>query len=100
VITSPEDLEVKLLHALIESRAVDPAQADASQSEDRRKASNTLPWDAAAFTGRDEQLAEIAAAAEVTAQAGRVVAIHAIDGMPGVGTNQIEHALNWADSQI
>jgi tetratricopeptide (TPR) repeat protein len=45
----------------------------------------TLPADTAAFTGRTEQLEQISAAAVAAANAGRVVAIHAIDGMPGVG---------------
>ena len=42
----------------------------------------TLPADTAAFTGRSTELSEITAA---VAEPGRVVAIHAIDGMPGVG---------------
>lgn len=41
----------------------------------------TLPADTAAFTGRDKELLDITAAAE----ASRVVAIRALDGMPGVG---------------
>ncbi len=45
----------------------------------------TLPVDTAAFTGRGEELRGIIAAVTAAAQAGRVVAIHAIDGMPGVG---------------
>jgi len=85
MVTNPEDLEVKLLHALLESRAASPAAAAASETRDTRRAVNTLPADTASFTGRQEQLAEIAAAAAGAAQAGRVVAIHAIDGMPGVG---------------
>ena len=44
-----------------------------------------MPADTLAFTGRAEQVAEISSAAAAMAQAGRVVAIHAIDGMPGVG---------------
>src|SRR5579863_6077739 len=45
----------------------------------------SLPPDAASFTGRDEELGLIMA--EVTGSTGvaGVVAIHAIDGMPGVG---------------
>jgi hypothetical protein len=42
---------------------------------------SSLPADTAAFTGRGEQIERMRAAAG----AGRVVAIHAIDGMPGVG---------------
>jgi hypothetical protein len=45
----------------------------------------TLPADTAAFTGRDKELHEITAAVTAAAEAGRVVAIHALDGMPGVG---------------
>ena len=43
---------------------------------------HSLPPDTAAFTGRDEELDRIMTA---VTQAGGVVAIHAIDGMPGVG---------------
>jgi hypothetical protein len=85
MVTSPEDLEVKLLHALLDSRTASPATDGAGEIGDRRRAVNTLPADTAAFTGRQEQLAEIAAAVAGAAHAGRVVAIHAIDGMPGVG---------------
>jgi tetratricopeptide (TPR) repeat protein len=46
---------------------------------------NTLPADTAAFTGRGKDLQEITATVSAAAEAGRVVAIHAIDGMPGVG---------------
>jgi len=45
----------------------------------------TLPADTAAFTGRVRELEGIAAAVAAAAEAGRVVAIHALDGMPGVG---------------
>jgi tetratricopeptide (TPR) repeat protein len=45
----------------------------------------TLPADTAAFTGRVKELHEITAAVTAAAEASRVVAIHAIDGMPGVG---------------
>ena len=45
----------------------------------------TLPPDAAAFTGREEELNVISASVRRVAKAGRVMAIHAIDGMPGVG---------------
>jgi DNA-binding SARP family transcriptional activator/tetratricopeptide (TPR) repeat protein len=45
----------------------------------------TLPPDVIAFTGRDEELQAIAATVADTASDGGVVAIHAIDGMPGVG---------------
>jgi DNA-binding SARP family transcriptional activator/tetratricopeptide (TPR) repeat protein/transcriptional regulator with XRE-family HTH domain len=42
----------------------------------------TLPRDVAAFTGRDAELRRLVA---IAAGAARVVAIHAVDGMPGVG---------------
>jgi hypothetical protein len=45
----------------------------------------SLPPDAAAFTGREEELDRITASVTEAAGAGGVVAIHAIDGMPGVG---------------
>ena len=41
--------------------------------------------DAASFTGRDEELSTIMAAVTGAAGTGGVIAIHAIDGMPGVG---------------
>jgi len=44
-----------------------------------------LPPDTAAFTGRGEELAAIAGQVTGAAQAGGVIAIHAIGGMPGVG---------------
>lgn len=45
----------------------------------------TLPADTAAFTGRGKELHDITATVTAAAETGRVVAIHAIDGMPGVG---------------
>jgi NB-ARC domain len=45
----------------------------------------TLPTDTAAFTGRTKELHDIIPAVTAAAEAGRVVAIHAIGGMPGVG---------------
>jgi DNA-binding SARP family transcriptional activator len=45
----------------------------------------SLPPDTAAFTGRNEELNLVTAAVTSAAAAGGVVAIHAIDGMPGVG---------------
>ncbi|HEX5291964.1 MAG TPA: BTAD domain-containing putative transcriptional regulator [Streptosporangiaceae bacterium] len=53
--------------------------AERSPAEERY----SLPPDTAAFTGRDAEVAAITAA--VTAGHGGVVAIRAIDGMPGVG---------------
>src|SRR5215472_4138863 len=45
----------------------------------------SLPPDTAAFTGRGEELAVITAAVTGAAEAGGVVAVRAIDGMPGAG---------------
>ena len=45
----------------------------------------SLPPDVTSFTGRDEELDRITASVTEGAGAGGVVAIHAIDGMPGVG---------------
>ncbi len=45
----------------------------------------SLPPDTAAFTGREEELARIAAPAALAAGPGGVIAIRAIGGMPGVG---------------
>jgi tetratricopeptide (TPR) repeat protein len=44
-----------------------------------------LPADVTAFTGRGAELTQITAAVTAAAGTGGVVAIHAIDGMPGVG---------------
>lgn len=66
----------------------------------------SLPPDVAAFTGRDEELDRITASATAGAGAGGVVAIHAIDGMPGVGkTTLAVHAAHllrhrFADRQL
>jgi tetratricopeptide (TPR) repeat protein len=46
---------------------------------------HSLPPDTPAFTGREEELDRITAAVTQAGAAGGVVAIHAIDGMPGVG---------------
>jgi len=45
----------------------------------------SLPPDVTAFTGRDEEVDRITASVTEGAGDGGVVAIHAIDGMPGVG---------------
>jgi DNA-binding SARP family transcriptional activator/tetratricopeptide (TPR) repeat protein len=46
---------------------------------------STLPADTAAFTGRTREVDDVTAQVTAAAQSGQVVAIHAIDGMPGVG---------------
>ncbi len=48
-------------------------------------ATRTLPRDTGAFTGREPELRVLMAAASGAARAGRVVGIHAIGGMAGVG---------------
>jgi tetratricopeptide (TPR) repeat protein len=45
----------------------------------------SLPPDTAAFTGRDDEMRLITTAVTEAASVGRVVAIHAIGGIPGVG---------------
>ncbi|MGH3761738.1 ATP-binding protein [Actinophytocola sp.] len=51
----------------------------------RVEMTQTLPRDTTAFTGREEELASLLRSAAEVTEAGRVVAIHAIDGMAGVG---------------
>ncbi|MER5457549.1 tetratricopeptide repeat protein [Micromonospora sp. NPDC002389] len=46
---------------------------------------DTLPAGETVFIGRDEELERITAAVTRTASASGVMAIHAIDGMPGIG---------------
>ncbi|GAA1258002.1 hypothetical protein GCM10009677_05750 [Sphaerisporangium rubeum] len=45
----------------------------------------TLPADLTGFAGRGTQVREIIAKATEAAHTGRMVAVHAVDGMPGVG---------------
>ena len=49
----------------------------------------SLPPDPVAFTGRTSELDHITAAAAGAAEAGGVVAIHAIGGMPGIGKSAL-----------
>jgi tetratricopeptide (TPR) repeat protein len=55
--------------------------ARAGQADARR----TLPRDKAAFTGRRDELAQLLASATASLEADRVMAVHTIDGMAGVG---------------
>jgi tetratricopeptide (TPR) repeat protein/transcriptional regulator with XRE-family HTH domain len=48
-------------------------------------ATRTLPRDASAFTGRESELRQLLAAAGGSGPASRVVGIHAIGGMAGIG---------------
>src|SRR5450755_1835344 len=78
VFTSGAELELEVFHALCEMQPVEsPPLAP-------RTVRYSLPPDAAAFTGRAEELGIIAAAV-ADAVGGGGVAIHAIGGMPGVG---------------
>ena len=72
--TSDADLELELFHALTAIPRPGPLAVRYS-----------LPPDTAAFTGRDGELDRITAAVTGAVRAGGLVAIHAIDGMPGVG---------------
>jgi tetratricopeptide (TPR) repeat protein/transcriptional regulator with XRE-family HTH domain len=51
----------------------------------REPAARTLPRDIASFLGREEELHVLAAAAASCADSSGVVAVHAIDGMAGIG---------------
>jgi tetratricopeptide (TPR) repeat protein len=75
-VRSPAELELALLHALVELDARPEATAAAMR---------TLPRDLASFTGREEELRRLLGAVSPTARSGRVVVISAIDGMAGVG---------------
>jgi transcriptional regulator with XRE-family HTH domain/tetratricopeptide (TPR) repeat protein len=69
-------------------------------------ATRALPRDTAAFTGREAELAALLGAIDGPAASGRVVGIHAIDGMAGVGkTTFAVHAAhqlagNFPDGQF
>jgi tetratricopeptide (TPR) repeat protein/transcriptional regulator with XRE-family HTH domain len=65
--------------------AVLPARQEEVPPETSPQVRYSLLPDAPAFTGRDDELASIMAAVTRAAGTGGVVAIHAIDGMPGVG---------------
>ena len=66
----------------------------------------SLPPDAAAFTGRGEELSRVTAAVAAAAGTGGVVAVRAIDGMPGAGKTALAvhaaHALReeFPDRQL
>jgi tetratricopeptide (TPR) repeat protein/transcriptional regulator with XRE-family HTH domain len=69
-------------------------------------ATRTLPRDAVGFTGREEELGRLIEAVNAQAGPGGVIAIHAIDGMAGVGKTtfavHVAHLLanRFRDGQI
>ena len=73
--TTSDGLELEVFHALSELASSSPRAAPPP-------AMQTLPRDVAAFTGGDFELQRLIAAAAGSAG---VVAIHAVDGMPGIG---------------
>ena len=79
-------LQVRRLEGVVDRRADELldalARLDTCQPPEVRY---SLPPDAAAFTGREEELDRITAAVAQGATAGGVVAICPIGGMPGVG---------------
>jgi tetratricopeptide (TPR) repeat protein/transcriptional regulator with XRE-family HTH domain len=86
-VTTPHKETVRLLADAL--RLVGPARAQFETTARRRAGpggvdaaavTRTLPRDVASFTGRQRELAEIAAGAECP-----VVSIHAIGGMAGIG---------------
>ncbi|MGX7671382.1 DUF4062 domain-containing protein [Plantactinospora sp. DSM 117369] len=70
-----ERLEVEVFHALTELNL----HGGAAPARD------TLPAEQAVFVGRDPELEQITAMVTEAAVPSGVVAIHAIDGMPGIG---------------
>ncbi len=87
VVTSPQKETVRLLADAL--GLIGPARAEFEASARGRPApggvaaaTRTLPRDIASFTGRQQELEQLAKAA---ARAGGVVSIHAIGGMAGVG---------------
>lgn len=61
--------------------AIDPATVTAPASAPIAE----LPRDAAGFTGREEQLDQLTRNVEAATKNGRVLPVHAVDGMAGVG---------------
>jgi hypothetical protein len=51
----------------------------------------SLPPDAAAFTGRDQELSKVTAVVTGAAREGGIVAVHAIGGMAGMGKPNLEN---------
>ena len=65
--------------------AAEVGEAVRGQGRGAAAATRTLPRDIAGFTGRQRELARLAAALTGVAAVGGVVGIHAIDGMAGIG---------------
>lgn len=88
------------------SLSQEAATSAAASPVGQRAARFSLPPDVAGFTGRTAELAAIAATATRTAPRVGVVAIHAIEGMPGVGkTTLAVHAAHqladrYPDGQV
>lgn len=68
-----------------------PTQPPTSVERDRapRPARRTLPADQPVFVGRDKEIEQIITAVADAARSGGVIAIHAIDGMPGIGKTSL-----------
>jgi tetratricopeptide (TPR) repeat protein len=82
--TSAAALELEVFHALTEVTGAGlPAVQGTAQSALALRYS--LPPETPAFIGRNDELNRIIAEVAEAAGSGGVVAIHAIDGMPGVG---------------
>jgi tetratricopeptide (TPR) repeat protein len=75
-VQSSAELEVSLVHALVELGVRTEATAVATR---------TLPRDVASFTGRQAEMERLLGTVSDTARAGKSVVISAIDGMAGVG---------------
>jgi tetratricopeptide (TPR) repeat protein/transcriptional regulator with XRE-family HTH domain len=90
VVTMPHKDTVRLLAdalhlAGLPRTAFEGVARGHARGDEMAAASRTLPRDAASFTGREHELAELADAAINATNSGSVVAIHAIGGMAGVG---------------
>jgi transcriptional regulator with XRE-family HTH domain len=72
----------KEFEAIARGRAVPAVPAGATGAA---AATRTLPRDVASFTGRHQELRELAGIAAGAADAGGIVSIHAIGGMAGIG---------------
>jgi tetratricopeptide (TPR) repeat protein len=77
---------VDVIHRVLEGAVGGPAKHDRhSLPPAGAEMRYSLPPDTAAFTGREEELNRVSAVVTGAAGTGGVVAVHAIDGMPGAG---------------